>query len=292
VLIVVPALWGLVFVGVSEVLQYLNAFQIVTIRFFMISVLFSILMMFRPNLRPHYTRSQWKTIWLAGLMAVPLSQLGIVYAQNWLQPSLASLIITTAPAVAAVLAPLFLPETVARRQAVGFVLAVVGAAIVIIVGAGGADLTLRNLLGAAVGMITPFAWATYTILQKRLSAEEPLAIVGIGLMVGTVFMIPWLPGTLRAVAGVDAGTWLWLVYLAFFGTFAAYLVWFWSLKSLDASQASAYLYLVPVFALIWSLIILREPPPAAALVGGAFVVAGVALTQRGARGEVVPPVEA
>ena len=288
VLLVVPAMWGLVFVGVDQVLEELDAFELVAIRFALISVLFGLLMLVRPELRPSFARREWLLIGLSGLMAVPLSQLGIVYAQNWLAPSLASLIITTAPAMAAILAPLFLPETVTLRQAAGFVMAVAGAAVVIVVGAGGIGLEDSNLWGAAVGMITPVAWALYTILLKRLSAGSPLTTVGTGLMVGTIFMIPWMPRALEAAGEIEASTWGWLLYLAFGGTFVSYIIWFWSLRHLDAAQTSAYLYLVPVSALVWSLLILGDVPPAGALAGGALVFAGVALTQTRAQTTQLP----
>ena len=288
ILLVVPMLWGLVFVGIDRVLVSLDVFEIVTIRFIMISVGFGLLMLFRPSLRPRYSRRQWKLIWLSGLMAVPLSQLGIVYAQNWLAPTLASLIITTSPAVAAILAPLVLPEKVTLRQAAGFVLAIAGAAVVIVVGAGGTEVSTRDLLGSAVGMITPVAWAVYTIVLKKLSGGDALGTVGIGLMVGTVFMLPWVPRAVSAMPGIDAATWGWLVYLAFGGTFLAYVIWFWSLRYLDASQTSAYIYLVPLFALVASLLILGEPPSAGALAGGVLVLVGVALTQSSTRSDPIP----
>ena len=283
ILLIVPALWGLVFVGVERVLRHLNAFQLVTIRFLLISAAFGVMLAFRPDLRPRLDRRSWAMVWLAGLMAVPLSQLGIVYAQNWLEPTLASLIITTAPAVAAVLAPLFLPEKVTPGQAVGFGLAVAGAGVVIVGGAGGASFSRADILGAAVGLITPVAWAIYTILLKKMSGAAPIATVGIGLMVGTVFLLPWVPTSLAAAGSLDAETWAWLAYLAFGGTFLSYVIWFWSLETLDASQTSAYLYLVPIFALVWSLVILGRAPQPVALAGGALVFMGVALTQRGGR---------
>jgi drug/metabolite transporter (DMT)-like permease len=52
------------------------------------------------------------------------------------------------------------------------------------------------------------------------------------------------------------------------------------MRYLDANETSAYLYLVPLFAMMWSVIVLREWPPLVALAGGALVLAGVALTQR------------
>ena len=102
-------------------------------------------------------------------------------------------------------------------------------------------------------------------------------------MVGSLFMIPFVPIAVDGGAAASTETWLWLAYLAFGGTFIPYLLWFWSMRYLDASETSAYLYLVPLFALVWSLIVLGDLPPAGALAGGALVLIGVALTQRGGK---------
>lgn len=274
-----PLLWGLVFVGVNRVLQYTDAFQLVTIRFVLIAIIFGVLMATRPSMRPKMTRRDWGLAWLAGLLAVPLSQLPIVSSQNYLDPTLASLLVTTSPATAAILGPLLLDERVGTRQAIGFVLAFAGAAIVIITGAGGASFDLGDILGAAIGIITPISWAFYTILLKKISAGDPFVTVGVGLSVGTVFLIPWIPSALSVAGDIPLDGWLWIGYLAFFGTFTAYLIWFRALRVLDANQTAAYMYLVPLFALGWSLLILGSAPPAVALIGAALILVGVAMTQ-------------
>lgn len=274
-----PLLWGLVFVGVNRVLRYTDAFQLVTIRFFMIAIIFGIFLAARPSKRPKMSRRDWGLAWLAGLLAVPLSQLPIVSSQNFLDPTLASLLVTTSPATAAILGPLLLDERVGSRQAFGFVLAFAGAAIVIITGAGGASFELNDILGAAIGIITPISWAFYTILLKKISAGDPFVTVGVGLTVGTMFLIPWLPSAVSVAGDIPLEGWLWLGYLAFFGTFAAYLLWFRALRVLDASQTAAYMYLVPLFALGWSLLIIGTAPPAIAFVGAVLILVGVALTQ-------------
>lgn len=274
-----PLLWGLVFVGVNRVLRYTDAFQLVTLRFLLIAVLFSGFVLAVPRARPSFTRRDWGLAWIAGLLAVPLSQLPIVYSQNFLHPTLASLLVTTSPAAAAVLSPLFLPERVGRRQALGFVVAFAGAAIVIMAGAGGASFAWGNVFGAALGLITPVAWALYTILLKRLSAGDPFVTIGVGLVLGTVFLIPWIPSSLAVAGSIPFEGWAWIVYLALFGTFAAYLVWFRALQHLDANQTAAYMYLVPIAALGWSLLILGEGPPIGALFGGGLIFAGLFLIQ-------------
>jgi drug/metabolite transporter (DMT)-like permease len=281
ILLVVPMSWGLVFVAVKKVLEEMNAFQLTTIRFAMISAVFLALLM-RPDMRRSFRRGTWKLLVFAGLMAVPASQLPVVHAQNFLSPALAAIVPTTAPAMAAILAGWFLGERVTRGNAVGFGVAFLGAAIVIVVGAGeDASLEVSNLAGAALALITPLAWALYTLVLKKMTGDHSaLAGVGATLVVGTAFMLPFAPAAVDAGGSASLEAWLWPLFLAIGGSLIPYLIWFWSMRYLDANETSAYLYLVPLFALFWSLVILGDLPPLGALGGGVLVLVGVALTQR------------
>lgn len=283
ILLIVPLLWGLVFVAVERVLRELSAFQVVTLRFAMVLAIVGSLMIARPALRSALKKSRWGLLVFAGILAVPAANLSIVHAQNYLSPTLASLLITSSPAVAAMLAPSMLGESVTRTKATGFLVAFVGAAVVIVVGAGeDASFEVSNLLGASVGMVTPVAWALYTLtLKKMVGDHSALAGVGATLVIGTLFMVPLVPTSVSGAGSASLETWLWLAFLAFGGTLIPYLVWFWSLRYLDSNETSAYLYLVPVCALAWSLVVLGDLPPTGAFFGGALVLGGVALTQRG-----------
>ena len=285
VLLIVPALWGLVFVGINKLLDELNVFQIVSLRYGMIVVAFGVTFVVAARTRPVVHRSRWRLVIYAGLMGVPLSQLGIVYAQRFLAPTLAAILVTLAPAVTAVVAALILNQRMSRRQGVGFVVALVGAIVVIVLGAGGdASFEISNVAGAAVGLITPVAWALYTVALKQMAADQStFGTVGLTLLVGSLFLIPFVPTAASGATRIGGGEWAWIAYLAVGGTFIAYLLWYWSLKYLDASETAAYLYLVPVFALGWSLVLLGEAPSLGALAGGVVVITGVWMTQTAGR---------
>lgn len=282
VLLIVPILWGLVFVAVRQVLRELSTVQVVTIRFALIVAVVGGLMLARPSLRAAFVKPKWGLLVFAGIMAVPAANLAIVHAQNYLSPVLASLLITSSPAMAAMLAPWVVGERITPIKAVGFVVAFAGAAIVIVMGAGGVtSFEVSSMAGAAVGIITPLAWALYTLSLKKMTSDySAFAAVGATVVVGTLFLAPFVPTAANGAGSASMETWLWLIFLAFGGSLVPYLIWFWSMRYLDANETSAYLYLVPLFAMMWSLLVLREWPPLGALGGGVLVLAGVVLTQR------------
>ena len=282
-LLTVAAVWGLVFVGVHELLPVLTAVQLVTIRFGIISIAFLILFALVPSLRAlPKGRADWIRFGICGLLAVPGSQLVLVESQHYLSPQLSSLVVATSPVITAVFAAILLDERFTIVRGIGSVIALVGVAFIVVFGASGgggvghATLTLPALLA----VITPISWSLYTVLSRPLAGRyPPVATVGLSLAMGTVLLLPFSVDTARALPGLSAGDWGWVVFLALGGSLLPYLVWYWSLQTLPANSVAVYMYPIPLFAMLFSWLILHRTPGEVAWIGAACVLVGVVLTQ-------------
>ena len=103
------------------------------------------------------------------MLAVPVCQLAIVEGQRYLSPPIASLVVTFSPAIAAVL--VLRSEPSRASQAAGFALALGGVAVIVVLGAGsGAELAASDPLKASIALLTPTAWALYTLISRPLAA--------------------------------------------------------------------------------------------------------------------------
>jgi drug/metabolite transporter (DMT)-like permease len=288
------AMWGMVFIGVHEVLFHLTPIGLVTVRFWLIAVTVLVLVVPRFGLLGRYRPGDRWLIVASGLLAVPATNVAIVNAQLYIEPALAALIMTSSPAIASVLVGPLLGERLTLRRRIGFVVALVGVAVVIFTGSGGAStLTVPNPWGAATAIIAATCWALYTIAQKRLAegGYPPVHAVSTSLLIGGSSLVVFAPWVVPQLPGLAAPTWGWILFLAFGGSLIPYLMWSAALHRVEASQAVAYMYLVPVFALGWSALILGLVPPLKSLVGGVVVVAGVAMTQQyRRRAPVVEPI--
>src|SRR4051812_4771313 len=280
-LILCVALWGSVFVGVYKLLPELDPVQMVTLRFAIIAGAFAVALAVRPAWRPRLERREWGVVFVAAICAVPASQLPIIDGQRYLSPPIAALVVTFAPAIAAVLATVAYRERLAARSIAGFAIALGGVAMIVVLGAGtGAHVGASDPLRASVVLISPIAWAVYTLLSKPLALRHhAVGIVGLTMIVGALVMAPLLPHAIDGARDLSPGGWAWLVYLAIGGSAGPYILWTMSLRTLPVSRTAAFMYLVPVFALFWTATLLGQAPSAVALGGGVVVLAGVALTQ-------------
>lgn len=132
---------------------------------------------------------------------------------------------------------------------------------------------------AAVG-----SWVAFTLLGRKvlgdispLAATTWAALIGfLLLMLGLLFtgpaQVPQLPTPTCALA---------IVYLAIGGTVVPF-VWFChGVSALGPERTAVFTNLVPVFGVLLGATLLQEPLSLAMLVGGAMVLAGVSLTNRG-----------
>lgn len=280
-LCVVVAMWGLVFVAIAKLLPYIDPAQLVVIRFTLIAGVFAGMLIARPERRPRLRgRRDWGRFVVLGLIAVPGSQLTIVNGQRYLSPPLVSLVVTTSPAFAAIIAAIWLGERIVSRQALGFVVALAGVVTVILAGSGTSNLEVDNPWGAALAVVSPMSWAAYTVMTKGLTGRfHPVTAIGTTMIIGALTMLPLGPHAIAGIDEIPASGWAWMAYLVVGGTVVPYLVWWWALGRLTAATTTAYMYGIPLAALAWSWAILDIVPSAVALGGGVVVIAGVAMIQ-------------
>src|SRR5205085_6526718 len=94
--------------------------------------------------------------------------------QRYLAPPIAALVTTFAPAVAAVLAATIHRERIAGRAIAGFAIALAGVAMIVVLGAGsGAATGASDPLRASLALLSPIAWAVYTLLSKPFAERHP-----------------------------------------------------------------------------------------------------------------------
>lgn len=281
-LLLAGLLFGMTFIANHELLRVLEAPQITVVRFIGVAVLLNLILLTQPKLRPRFSRGEWALLVASGILAVPGAQLSLVFGQRFLSPAMSGLVVATGPAFAATLAAIFLRERLAPKQLFGVVLAFTGAAIVVLFASGtGTDLTVRNPWGAALVALAQLCWASYTVISKHLAASHaPLTAVTVAVTFGTIAMLPAAPGAIAQLGGLVLTEWLWFGHLIVLGTVVPYLIWFTSLQHLTANETVVFMFLIPLFALMWSAILLGERPAVLGLAGGLLIVLGVALTQR------------
>lgn len=187
----------------------------------------------------------------------------------------ASLIAGSYPAVTALVGLFVYHVPTSRMKLTGITTAMIGIAVLTLQPGESGGSLIGNLLLITCG----FYWAFYNFVTQSVPEKYSVStltfwqiIISTFLFVPTVFVenagIPAL--TLRTGAAV--------LYLVICCSVLAYLFYNYGLRGVSASTAASIMNLMPVFGLIFSATILREPISARQLIGGAIIIFGVILS--------------
>jgi len=72
-----------------------------------------------------------------------------------------------------------------------------------------------------------------------------------------------------------------LLYMAAISSVAAYTLFYWALRYMEASRVAAVNYFQPIGAILVAALFLREVPTRHLLLGGVLILLGVYLAERG-----------
>jgi drug/metabolite transporter (DMT)-like permease len=146
-----------------------------------------------------------------------------------------------------------------------------------------------NLNGAEFYfLLCALDWAVLTLISQRSHAIiHPVHYsFFIAIFASIIFFFIALPYEIMAVADEGLAFWSALLYLAIFGQTVATTIYFIASGKLGSAQASSYMFLVPLFALLTSYILLGEHVELHILIGGTVTLLGVYLINRSQRAGV------
>jgi drug/metabolite transporter (DMT)-like permease len=221
------------------------------------------------------------SLW-AGLLVGCLFAAEFAFIYIGLQHTTASrltVFLYTSPFWVAALLPLFIrTERLKPLQWVGMACAF--AAVVFALregfGGGGATGDLMGLAAGALWGLTTVAIRAYNL--TRISAEKLLffqlaissvVLVGISLAMGEPWGGSWSGFAIGSVA-----------LQTVVGAFASYLAWMWMLGHYPATKISAFVFLTPLFALLFGMLWLGEAVTLTLVLSLALVAVGIVLVNR------------
>jgi drug/metabolite transporter (DMT)-like permease len=192
----------------------------------------------------------------------------------------AGMITTMMPLLVAIGAWAFLKERLTARTCTGFALAVAGA-VWLSIGSAPSVHGPNPLLGNFLEFMAMVCATGYALTCKRLTARySPLFLTFVQAFCGAIFFFPalFLPGT-TLPAQADPLPLFAIFYLGTGVTLGAYGLYNFGVSRIPASQATAFINLIPVFVLVMSALVLGERFTLVQYLASGLVFAGVILTQ-------------
>lgn len=202
--------------------------------------------------------------------------------------SQAGMITALFPVMVALGAWLWIGERLSGRILLGGVLAFAGA-VWLSLGGESSSYAPHPLYGNAMEFLAMVMAVGYTLTLKHLSQRfKPLFLTAFQALVGSIFFLPFLflPHTVLPVSFPVLPT-LAVLYLGVAVSFGAYGLYNYGVSHLPASEASLFINLIPVFAVLLAYWLLGEQLGWYEILGGTVILLGVFIAQSKGSTEVL-----
>jgi drug/metabolite transporter (DMT)-like permease len=224
-----------------------------------------------------FSRQDASALTLLGV-AVLGNHLLTLFGLRYIGAAAAGVIIGASPAITAFLSSLLIQDVPFRAVAAGCAVSFVG--VVLVSGMGGGVEGEQPLLGGTLIVLGLVSWAFYTVGGRRsMERFSPLTVNWTTLFISLLFQIPLLwtdqKAALTGVAAVPLSGWLALGYLIVFATALGQQAWLYGVKGIGPSRAGVFVNLIPVSALILSVVVLGERIGANEIAGILLILVGV-----------------
>ena len=286
---ILVVVWALNFIAAKIGLLYLPPLAMASFRVVMAGAVMAPLYFYCSRLRAFaeagefrrqgfVARDFWTFLYL-GFFGVGVNQMCFTIGLYFTRVSHAAVIVGLGPIYILILAVLFGLERATGHKVVGMLIALAGVAV--LASENGVSVHSPSVEGDAITMAGSIGFAIYVVLGKRVAGKyDSLTMTAFNHFAGALLVLPLAIREARALYlenhwRVPWSAWAAVLYMAIFGSALAYLFYFWLLRYLEASQLSAFTYLLPVLATVLGILWLGEKGSWSQVLGGVMALGGV-----------------
>jgi drug/metabolite transporter (DMT)-like permease len=249
-------------------LAYAPPFLLMGIRFVLAGVLLALIVAKKPRLR---NKKQWLQVATVGLFQ-STGVMGCAYfSMRWIPSGETSIITNTSPLLVIILGTLLTGAVYSGRQWLGVAVGFVGVVISF-----GFHLSFQP--GTLLSFAGAVCFAAATLLIKRWGPDFDMTVLAAYQMLFGGIALLVLSATTEhphfTVTGTSITIVLWLAILC---SIVQFSLWYYLLSKGDPAKTSAFLFLVPLFGVLTSWILLGEKVDWYVYAGGIFICVGIFL---------------
>ncbi|MFX1482935.1 MAG: DMT family transporter [Promethearchaeota archaeon] len=228
-------------------------------------------------------KNHWKMIALAGISGPFISQVMQYIGLEITAASDALLLLNLTPIFAVILAAIILKEAITIEKAVGLLVATIGATLIVInttpdyVG-----FDLFRVLGDLIVIASTFFFAVNGIAGKiAVKSVDTISITFYSTLIAVPFI--WVSAVffedVTILFRMNILSWIIILWVAIVNTVLAFILYYESMRYIEASRVQITLNLIGVWGVIMSVIVLQETVTSLQILGGLLTMVGVVIAQ-------------
>lgn len=268
--------WGSTWLAIKIGLVGVPPFLGAGLRFLLATAIVGLVLLVRR--RPiHLTRDDRICIWSLGILVFWLDYACVYWAEVRISSGLTAVLFSTMPLMTALLSRFWKrSETLGGRKIAGIAIGVAGTALLFWPEDRLGTQQWLGMVAALAGSL--FAAINLVTMKQRGQLSNPFVLNFFGMGLGAV-------GLLAMSAGLEEwseAVWtrtnvLAILYLSVFGSVAAFSIYYYLIKKMDATVVSLSTLIIPIVALFLGRAVLDERVTPTAIAGIVTILAGVAV---------------
>lgn len=250
------AFWGLMApLGKDAMTHGFTGIDMVTFRVTGGAVLFWLTSLFTP--KEHVPKKDLLMLIGAAVFGLVTNQCCYTIGLSITSPVNASIVTTSMPIFAMILAFLILKEPITAKKAGGVALGCAGAVILIVTSAAAANSKVGDIRGDLFCLGAQFSFALYlSLFSKTVRRYSVITVNKWMFTYATVMILPFTFGRVSSIdyAAIPTSTWLETGFVVIFGTYISYILMMIGQQTLRPTVVSIYNYVQPVVSVTVSVL--------------------------------------
>ena len=278
-------IWGISPPIIKYTLNFVNPIEFLAIRFIIVCIIILPIFIIKLKKQP-FKLKDLPMLSLVAICGTTLT-LGFLFWGLSLTTSLdAAVLASINPLLIVIGGAIFLKEIITKQEKIGLAFAFFGTLIAVVSPLinGSKALHSENIIGNLLIFISNLTWVSYSLFSKKFSKKySSFNITAFSFFIGLITFTPlliyqklsmpeqffYLPS--QAIPGI--------LYMSLFGSVIAYFTYTYGFSLIEASEATLFTYLQPIFTVPLAIIWLKEIVSNSFIVGAIFIVIGVFLTE-------------
>ncbi|MDX6745354.1 DMT family transporter [Polaribacter sp. PL03] len=250
-------IYGLTFTIAKDVMPtYLKPYAFISLRVIGGTIIFWLLGLFIKQQK--IEKSDYKKILLASFFGVGLNMLTFFKGLSLTTPISASVMMVTSPIMVMLFSSLLIRKAIGKQRVLGIFIGLIGAILLITYGSSSQGNSNNSNFGNFLVFVNAASYGLYLVLAKDLIKKyNPIVFVKWLYFFGLFFVLPFGYSELTEVIWQEIPTNMYwnIGFVLIFTSCVTYLCNLYGLSKLKPTTVSVFIYLQPVIATIYALIV-------------------------------------
>lgn len=263
---------------------YVKPFGFIFLRVVGAAFLFWGISIFGP--KEKIEKKDWGRMILAAILGMVINMLSFFKGLELSTPINSAVLVTISPIIVVVLSAFFLKERITLNKGLGIALGFIGAISLVLFGAELRQDAPNIPLGNFLFIVNATAYGSYLIVAKKLVEKyHPFTLMKWLFTIAVVINLPITLPQFLEIEWTTMPLWVYgvVAFVIICTTFMTYLFNIFAMTELKASTIGAFIYVQPIFGIIFALLTGKDSLTLVKIGATALVLIGVYLASKKVR---------